>query len=272
MALLTSHVGGVPDILFLSSTDLNSWTSIALPYKDMSLTTYQSKLVLVGGRHPSTREPTNQLLTSTTGRQWEPSLPPMPTKRYATSSVSTRSPEVLVVTGGRHSIDTQLSVVEVLQGNKWLTVDPIPGLASEKPLTFHDGKLYYMRRGDRFRTVFSCSCTSLISSSKSSGNSSTDRSLWQQFEAPDGWDTIIVSRFSRLVILDHQYRVRGYSSMTRSWLTAASIGFPPDVTATTVLGLTLDVTAATVLNTGELIFVTEYGDVHRGAVSGEREL
>ena len=125
VAVLTSYYhGDLPDILFLS-TEFHSWTSIDLSYKSMSLTIYQSKLVLVGGCHPSTREATNQLLTSTTGRQWESSLPPMPTKRYGTSSVSTRCPEVLVVAGGLDSNDEVLDVVEVLQGDKWLTVDPL---------------------------------------------------------------------------------------------------------------------------------------------------
>ena len=130
MAVLTSSYGGARDILFLSSTNLRLWTSIDLSYEAMSLTIYQSKLVLVGGLHPSTREATNQLLTSTAGRLWEPSLPPMPTKRYRTSSVSTRSPEVLVVAGGWDSNHEGLDVVEVLQGDKWLIVDPLPAPAA----------------------------------------------------------------------------------------------------------------------------------------------
>ena len=232
----------------------------------MSLTTYQSKFLLVGGRHPSTGEPTNQLLTSTTGRQWEPSLPPMPTKRYGTSSVSTRSPEVLVVAGGWGSNDKSLDVIEVLQGDNWLTVDPLPAPAGRVHSTLHDGKLCFMRRRLLDSIVYTCSCTSLISScSKSNGNSSsTDRSLWQQFQAPGGWGTTIVSCSSRLMLIDGHGGVRGYSSMTRSWLMATSIGHTPDSR--------IGFTAATVLHTGELILAHQYGGVYRGAVSGEREL
>ena len=228
----------------------------------MSLTIYQSKLVLVGGLHPSTREATNLLLTSTTGRQWEPSLPPMPTKRYRTSSVSTRSPEVLVVAGGRGSSHELLDVVEVLQGDKWLMVDPLPAPFAGMPSTLHDGKICFMRHGSQDSTVFTCSCTSLISScSKSSGNSSTDRPLWQQFQAPGGWGTIATCS-SRLVFIDGRGRVRGYSSMTRSWLMTSSTGLTPNGFISI---------AATVLNTGELILAHRYGGVYRGAVSGERE-
>ena len=231
----------------------------------MSLTIYQSKFVLVGGRHPSTREATNQLLTSTTGQQWEPSLPPMPTKRYATSSVSTRSPEVLVVAGGQGSSQESLHVVEVLQGDKWLMVDPLPAPGYWMLSTLHDGKICFMRRmyGGQDNIVFTCSCTSLISScSKSSGNSSTDRPLWQQFLAPGGRGTTIASCSSRLVFIDERGRVRGYSSMTRSWLTTTSTGPTPYRTGSI---------AATVLNTGELILAHKDGGVYRGAVSGERE-
>ena len=261
MAVLTSHDhGGAPDILFLSSTNLRSWTSIDLSYEDMSLAIYQSKFVLVGGRHPSTREATNQLLTSTTGRQWEPSLPPMPTKRYRTSSVSTRSPEVLVVAGGRGSSHEELDVVEVLQGDKWLMVDPLPAPAAWMHSTLHDGKICFMRRGRQDNTVFTCSCTSLISScSKSSGNSSTDRPLWQQFQSPGG---TIASCSSRLVFVSSMGTVRGYSSMTRSWVMTTSEKPTP---------CKISSVATTVLNTGELIFANDRG-VHRGAVLGEREL
>ena len=265
MAVLTGRAFGVagPDTLFLSSTNLRSWTSIDLSHKHMSLTIYQSKLVLVGGCHPSTRGPTNQLLTSTNGRHWEPSLPPMTTKRYNTSSVSTRYPEVLVVAGGQDSNDEELDVVEVLQGDKWLIVNPLPAPVAWMCSTLHDGKICFMRRGEWDSTVFTCSCTSLISScSKSSGTSSTDRTLWRQFQVPGRWDTNIASCSSRLVFIDGQGRVRGHSSMIRSWLMTTITGTTPG---------RVGAIAATVLDTGELILAHRYGGVYRGAVSGERE-
>ncbi len=83
------------------STDLHSWTTTTAPYEGSSLTTYQSKFVLVGRWDLSTNsEPTNSLLTSTTGLDWKPSLRAMPTPHYYPSSVSGGSPEILVVAGG----------------------------------------------------------------------------------------------------------------------------------------------------------------------------
>jgi len=233
----------------------------------MSLTTYQSKFVLVGGLHPSTREYTNALLTSSKGRYWKPSLPPMPTKRYDTSSVSTRSPEVLlVVAGGQSSKYKDLNVVEVLcDGDEWITVDPLPAPASGMPSTLHDGKLYFMKCGDQGSTVFTCSCTSLISSfSKSSGsNTSTHAPLWKQIQVPGEWTTAIVSHSSRLVIIDSRGRVKGYSSMTRPWRDATTTGPTPHRYGDT---------AATVLSARELVFAHRYGGVYRGKVSGEKRL
>ncbi len=110
------------------STDLHSWTTTRAPYQASSLTTYQSKFVLVGGRNPSTREPTNSLLTSTTALDWKPSLRAMPTHRYWPSSVSGGSPEVLVVAGGGDSHYEYLDVVEVLLNDHWTTADSLPSL------------------------------------------------------------------------------------------------------------------------------------------------
>ena len=197
----------------------------------------------------------------------------MPTKRFCTSSVSTTSPEVLVVAGG-YGYDSNLKklyVVEVLHGDKWLMVDHLPAPAYGMPSTFHDGKICFMKRWNQEDgAVFTCSCTSLISScSKSSGNSSTDRPLWRQFQAPGGSRGTIASCYLRLILIDGRGTVRGYSSVTRSWLKATSTGQyysrPGEI---------IDYygqTAATVLSTGELILAHQLDGVYRGAVSGERE-
>ena len=262
MAVLTV---GCPDVIHISSSDLHSWTETELPYRLMSI--YQSKFVAVGGWDPSTREATNTILTSTTGRRWKPSLPPMPTKRYRTSSVSTTSPEVLVVAGGRGSDHAELNIVEVLMTGQWITIDPLPAPASIMVSTVHEGNLYFMTRGnfmtrdDTPNTITTCSCTSLISScTDSSCTSSTDSPLWSQFQAPSGRQSI-VSYSSQLVIIDGRGTAGGYSSTTQSWVEASIAGDRPDDNAYYA--------TATILPTGEILYCHEYGGVYRGTISGE---
>ena len=245
-------------MLHISFTDLHSWTTTTLPYASMSLTTYQSMFVAVGGHHPSTNECTNLLFTIDTGLQWQPSLPPMPTRRSRTSSVSTRSPEVLVVAGGVGSGWRELNVVELLLGDQWSTVDPLPAPCYSMHPTLHDGNLYFMGGGGLGATVYTCSCISLISSCYT--NTTTDRPLWRQYKAPCNF-TAAVSYSSRLVNIDGSCNIRAYSSESQSWVEATSTGDRSDEHTTHV--------AAAVLPTGELVCAHQYGGVYKVKLSGE---
>ena len=262
MAILTRSTGS-NDVLHISSTDLHSWTTTTLPYKDMSLTTYQSMFVAVGGRHPSTDECTDLLFTSDTGLQWQPSLPPMPIKRSHTSSVSTRSPEVLVVAGGKGSGGRNLDVVELLLGDQWSTVDLLPAPCNSMHSTLHDGNLYFMGGREQGDTVYTCSCTSLISSCGT--NTTTDRPLWRQFKAPSNY-TAAVSYSSCLVSIDCWRTIRAYSSVSQSWVEVTSTGYSSHG-RNTLSGFSM---AAAVLPTGELVYALDYDGVHKIKLSGER--
>ena len=250
---------GSSDVLHISSTDLHSWTTTTLPYEDMSLTTYQSMFVAVGGRHPSTYERTDLLFTSYTGLLWQPSLPPMPTKRYHTTSVSTRSPEVLVVAGGKCSNERAFNVVEVLLGDQWSTVDPLPATCYSIHSTLHDGNLYFMGGVGQGNTVYTCRCTSLISSCGT--NTTTDRPLWTQFKTPRVL-TATVSYSSRLVGIDGGCTIRAYSSVSQSWVEATSTGDRSSWYAYYM--------AAAVFPTGELVYAHQYAGVYKVKLSGER--
>ena len=230
----------------------------------MSLTTYQSKFTLVGGRDLSTCEPTNTLHTSTTGQQWEPSLPPMPTKRDRTSSVSTRSPEMLIVAGGMGSSDKVLDVVEVLQEDKWTTVDPLPVPVRDMHSTLHDGNLHFMGGREQCTTVYTCSCSSLISSvTESTSTTSTDSPLWRQYQAPDR-STTAVSCSSRLANINHRGTVRGYCNISQSWVEATSTGdIPHNFTSSIV---------ASVQTTGDIVYCHRRGGVYSVSLSGENTM
>ena len=258
MAVLEVCRGG--DRLHISSTNLHSWTTTCLPYRYMSLTTYQDKLVAVGGQHPSTHEVTDQLLTSATGEDWQPSLPPMPTKRYYTSSVSAGSPEVIIVAGGRGSDGSSLHTVEVLLGDQWSTAHPLPTPCWRMRSSLHEGNFYFTGGYKQRNAIYTCSCTSLITSCGLTGNdTSTTTPVWRELEAPD--DTAaIVSYLSRLITVDKRYSIRGYSSMRQSWVETTSEGKGEEEDTRYL--------AAAVLPTGQLVVAREYG-VYRVTLSGE---
>ena len=262
VAVLTrSRNAGVPDVIYISSTDLQSWTAIELQYEDMSLTIYQSKFVAVGGWDRSTNEATNTVLTSTTGLRWEPSLPPMPTKRSGTSSVSTTSPEVevLVVAGGCGSEREDLNVVEVLLIDQWITIDPLPTPASLMDSTVHEGNLYFMTRyNNTSNTITTCNCTSLISCTESNHTTSIDSLPWNQFQAPGRYWSI-VSISSQLIIIDCRGTARCYSSTTQSWVEASVAGDRPLIGCRSV---------ATVLPTGKILYCHGDSGVYRGTTGG----
>ena len=224
----------------------------------MSLTVYQSKFVLVGGRSSSTTEPTNIVLTSTTGEEWEPSLPAMPTKRYDTSSVSTRYPEVLVVAGGVGEGSHLLDVVEVFKDDQWTTANPLPAPHSEMRSTLHDGNLYFIRGTYQCATIYSCSCASLISSCEKSSSNISSSQLWRWLRAPG--PTAIISQSLRLISIGQRGRVECYSSTHNSWIEATSEGDTPRSYSCLV--------AACVLPTGDIVYANTFDGIYRVTVSG----
>ncbi len=236
------------------STDLHFRTTTSAPYYYSSLTTYQSKFVLVGGVHPSTDEPTNSLLTSTTGLDWKPSLRAMPTRRYRASSVSGGSPEVLVVAGGRGSHDEYLDVVEVLLNDHWTTADSLPSSCWYMLSTFHEGDFYFTRKADKRGILFICSLESLTASA--SNGRTRRQTIWRTVTTRP-CIFAIVSYVSNLICIDIHFTISSYSNKTEEWIETTSEGDRP-------VGGHL---ATAVLSTGQLLVVSEYG-VFKGTLSG----
>ncbi len=240
------------------STDLHSWTTTRAPYRTSSLTTYQSKFVLVGGCHPSTWEPTNSLLTSTTGLDWKPSLRAMPTRRYWTSSVSGGSPEVLVVAGGRGSQYKDLDVVEVLLNDHWMTADSLPSSCWYMQSTFHEGNFYFTGGHGKRKILFICSLESIIASA---GNGRTRRqTIWRTVTTLTAMYAI-VSYVSNLIGIDKYSIIRSYSNKTEEWIETTSEGDRP------ALKDNGECIATAVLSTGQLLVAIRDG-VYKGTLSG----
>ena len=178
--------------------------------------------------------------------------------------MSTRSPEMLIVAGGVGSNDEALDVVEVLQEEKWTTVDPLPAPDYVMHSTLHDGNLHFMGGLKQGTTVYTCSCSSLISSvTESTSTTSTDSPLWRQYQAPDKYTTA-VSCSSRLANIDGQGTVRGYCNISQSWVEATSTGDIPHHFNIFI--------AATVLTTGDIVYCHYFEGVYRGSLSGEKTM
>ncbi len=242
------------DLTLHISTDLHSWTTTHAPYRWSSLTTYQSKFVLVGGRHPSTIEPTNSLLTSNTGQDWKPSLRAMPTPRFYSSSVSGGSPEVLVVAGGIGSYRKLLDVVEVLLNDHWTTADSLPSSCWDMRSTFHEGNFYFTGGDDKEKILFICSLESLIASA--SNGRTRRQAIWRTVTTLTAIYAI-VSYVSNLIGIDSYSTISSYSNKTEEWIETTSEGDRP-------VGEWI---ATAVLSTGQLLVANCYG-VHKGALSG----
>ena len=163
-----------------------------------------------------------------------------------------------MVAGGLGSGGSMLNVVELLLGDQWSTVDPLPAPCYYMHSTLHDGDLYFMGAGQG-DTVYTCSCTSLMSSC--GNNTTTDRPLWRQFKEP-GEYTAAVSYSSRLISIDGLGSIRAYSSESQSWVEATSTG---DRSSD---GNTYNVAVA-VLPTGELVYAHRYNGVYKVKLSGE---
>ncbi len=239
------------------STDLHSWTTTDAPYVASSLTTYQSKFVLVGGSHPSTWEPTNSLLTSTTGLDWKPSLRAMPTRRYWPSSVSGGSPEVLVVAGGCDSHHKWLDVVEVLLNDHWTTADSLPSSCRDMRSTFHEGNFYFTGGVCKREILFVCTLESLLASA--SNGRTRRQTIWRPVTTLTEI-LAIVSYVSNLIGIDDYSTIRSYSNKTEEWIETTSEGDRPEQKDDGYI-------ATAVLSTGQLLVAIGDG-VYKGTLSG----
>lgn len=130
----------------ISTVDLSSWKNkCTLFLVDFTLSTYHSKLVLIGGKmeiYQSFWEVRDSLLVSSDGVNWCPSLPPVPTKRYQATAVNGGSPEYLIVAGGRGISHEVLVSVEVLVEDQWSVIEPLPfPYSGIRSYCIHNGNL-----------------------------------------------------------------------------------------------------------------------------------
>ena len=237
--------------LFISSTDLNSWSQVTTPTRYYGLTTYHSQVVLVGGMEPGTDVATNKLWTLKGGTNWQPSLPPMPICRYYSSALNTGSPECLVVSGGRvRKNEEEVNVVEVLKDNEWWSVQPLPKACSNLKSTLHKGRLYLMGGWRQGHSVFHCKLESLLNEDHTQEMSHSS-GLWSELQIrpelsfPSSFANQLISTGGLISALSSE--ICAYSPHTLSWL---HVGNVP---------IELFATATIVLPTGELVVLGGWG-------------
>ena len=239
--------------LFISSTDLNSWSQVTTPTRYYGLTTYHSQVVLVGGREPDTDMATNKLWTLKGETNWQPSLPPMPTSRYYSSALNTGSPECLVVSGGADSGRDEVNVVEILKDNEWSSVQPLPKACSRLKSTLHKGRLYLMGGLEQGPSVFHCKLESLLNDYYTQEMSHSS-DLWSELQthlelsSPSSFANQLISTGGYLKN-NHAYfsEICAYSPHTLSWLHVGN------------LSKKLSRTSTIVLPTGELVVLGGWG-------------
>ena len=198
--------------LYIYTPTADTWATLPSPTRRLALATYNSQLVLVGGRIASTDETTNQLwVLQEDERTWRQPLPAMPTARYAASAISHHNH--LIVAGGMDSNHRHTDVVEVYDGRQWTKTDPLPKCCSHMKTTIHNGNYYLMGGTIQGQSVFCASLQSLIA--KATQQSPTSPSSGRQKSA---WETLpdVPYRNSATTILGAApVTVGGYDSGTR---------------------------------------------------------
>ena len=235
-----------PELFISSVDDLNSWTAVETPTYYSALTTYHSQLVLIGGREASSNEVTNKLWISEHDAimNWKSSvLPPMPTRRYYSSAVTTGTPESIIVAGGWGG-NAYLDTVEALVQEQWSTCQPLPKPCYAINSIIHNGKLYLMGGHPQGYAVFYCDLVSLISSSQCEQTLAT--SLWNQIDACEPY-SIPVSMGQHLIAM-RRNTINAFSPPTKSWIHVEDL--PIGVTCR----------AAIVLPNGVLFMIGVYSD------------
>ena len=212
----------------------DSWDIIDAPTEWYALTSYHSKLVLVGGRDPNTKEATNQLWVLNEHNQLTQPLPPMTTKRYHASAVSVG--DHLIVAGGQDGSHVcPLDEVEMYDGHWWRKIESLPKACWWMTSTLHEGNWYLAGGRGQSNEVYQTSLESLIATSEGAGQTS----VWKKL--PD----VPLEHSATTILGDKLITVGGgnplgsaihaYSPKTDSWVQVGDLPVACHSTCTVVL-------------------------------------
>ena len=200
-------------LVYTPATD--TWDTLDTPVYDFALTTYRSKLVLVGGREYVGEKvegrPSNKLWTLSENGKWEETLPPMETACYDTSAMS-HGDHLLVVDG-------DCNKVQIYNSHHWAKAHHLPEILVSAKSTVFNGNLYVIGRSRLVdNKVYSASLDSLIASCQPS-ETSQPSTVWKRLpDVPDlyCYPTVFKNRFIAVGLL----AIYAYSSYNQSWVKA----------------------------------------------------
>ena len=210
-----------------------TWKTLKSPTRRSALTTYQERLVLVGGVDPSTDTTTNQLWVRKDDETWTQPVPPMPTPRRGASAV--RIKQHLIIAGGEGR--TYSNVVEVYNGQQWVRTDPLPKCCYYVKSTLHDDFLYLMGGSFQDKSVFQCSVQDLI---KQATPHPPKQSTWNTIrDAPYRYCSVANFGGALVAVGGYDNRLKNslhmYDPLTQSWLHAGEMPMAIAATCTIIL-------------------------------------
>ena len=182
--ILTEPVFAGDSIIWCCDSNMQLLTSVKSPTCWSALTTYQGRLVLVGGREVATGD-TNKLWSLQDNGTWAEDLPPMPTQRRSATAVSTG--HHLLVAGGMGE-DGVTSAVEVFDGKRWSTTEPLPVGLYDMKSALLNGEWYLM--GGGLWPGRSVSSASVAAHLTTAGTGERTHSVWRTLpDAPLGFSS-----------------------------------------------------------------------------------
>ena len=212
----------------------DTWKCLKSPTNLSAFTTYMEKLVLVGGRDPSTYTPSKQLwvIDPEDEQTWTQPLPPMPTPRLGASAAAIQYN--LIVAGGLGSRVKALNVVEMFNGWQWVVAQSLPRPCSEMKSAIYNGNWYLVGGYGQDKEVFCCSLESVVASAQSK----VTKRVWKTLaEVPHKWSSAAVWKGYLIAVggFGPSSDILFYHHPTQSWVKVGDCPVGRDSTCTIVL-------------------------------------